>query len=63
MGSVHIKDGVNAVFGGQFHGVVKPFECIGFEDVGVVVVFEESVIDRKADDVESKRFDDGEVAL
>lgn len=49
--SVHVEDGVDALFGAEVDDAVEPFEAVGFEDTRVHVVFKVSVVEGDADAV------------
>lgn len=52
-GGVEVDDGVDRVFGAEGYNTVEVFEAFWFEDSGVGVVFEVSVVDSDSDAVQS----------
>ena len=60
---VHVENGVDAVFRARCDGSVEVFKPRLFQNAGIQVVFEVTVVDRDADAVQSERLEECSVGF
>jgi len=61
-GTVQIEDDVDTGFFGHFHGAIEPFEGVRAQDKRALVVHEERVMERDANEIEAEGLELGELA-